>query len=426
MIEATHEKLPCGIEYAVLPLPHRHVVTFQIRILSGTVVEPEDKLGLARLVEETIDKGTAQFSGRALSDAFDTIGAARTSGTGRETITLSCTVLPEHFEKAVSLYADFLRTATFPDDAFRVAVDLAQQELDALEDDAHSMADKLMGPHVFGPVLGRHPLGERDTLNQITRDDLLQYWQSYGCAGRMLVSVTGAVEPARVADVFERHFAGFGDSEPLGREPVPLAFTPGITHHDKQLEQEQIGIAWPGVDLTHDSFPTQQVLLGVLSGGMSGRLFTEVREKQGLVYWVSAWQDTPRGSGMLFLGASTTPERCEKTYTTLLREVDRLAADIEQDELDRAITGIVAGQETRGDSTRARCAELGGDLFFYGQPIPREEKLAKVQAVTVKDIRAYLDAHPRDELCVLTLGPKALQPNAPSMVASDSPAGDTA
>ena len=79
---------------------------------------------------------------------------------------------------------------------------------------------------------------------------------------------------------------------------MPVSFSASTTHYDKELEQEHIGICWPGVDATSKDFRVQQVALGVLSGGMSGRLFTEVREKQGLVYWVGAWQETPRGSGM--------------------------------------------------------------------------------------------------------------------------------
>jgi predicted Zn-dependent peptidase len=111
---------------------------------------------------------------------------------------------------------------------------------------------------------------------------------------------------------------------------------------------------------------------------------------------------------MVFLGASTTPERCDQTFTALLREVDRLSEDLVQDELDRAVTGIVASQETRGDATRARCAELASDLFFFGRPVPPEEKVAKLQAVTIDDIRRYLAENPRDRLCVLTLGPRPL------------------
>ncbi|MGB2987994.1 MAG: pitrilysin family protein [Phycisphaerae bacterium] len=408
MTDFVHDHLPCGIEYGVLPLPRRRVVSFQIRVLAGLCSEPADKLGLARLVEETLDKGTQKRTGRELSDAFDVIGASHRSATGRETTAFTCTVLPEHFEQAVALHAEFLRTPTFPEEAFGVNVELAKQELMAIEDDAHGLTEKLIAKQAYGPLLGRHPLGERETLERIGRDDLENHWQSHFRAGRMLVAVAGAVDPKQVADVFQKHFDGFGDAARDGRATFPVEFSARATHHPKDLEQEQIGICWPGVDATHDAFPTQRVMLGILSGGMSGRLFTEVREKQGLVYWVAAWQETPRGAGMVFLGASTTPDRCDQTYETLLKEVDRLADDIEQDELDRAITGIVAHHETRGDSTRARCAELANDLFFFGRYLSDEEKIAKVEAVTVDGIRRYLTAYPRDQLCVLTLGPRPL------------------
>ena len=114
----------------------------------------------------------------------------------------------------------------------------------------------------------------------------------------------------------------------------------------------------------------------------------------------------------MFLGASTTPDRCQQTHATLLREVDRLADSIGQDELERAVTGIVAGRETRGDTTRARCGELANDLFFFGHPVPDEKKIAQVQAVTIDDIRRFLTAYPRDRLCSMTLGPRPLTESA--------------
>ncbi len=408
MISTTHGFLPNGIEYGVATLPHRHVVSFQIRLLAGASCDPDGRLGLARLTEETIDKATQNFTGRQLSDAFDAIGAGRGSGTGRESITFSCTVLPEHVERAVELHAEILRRPTFPDEQVRVAVDLAKQELFALQDDPQALADKLMGPLAYGPRLGRHTLGEVETLERITRVDLERFWRTYFQAGRIAFVIAGPVERARVVELLARHFDGFGDAGRLGRESFPLVFSPVTKHHDKDLKQEQIAICWPGVDATHREFPVQQAIIGILSGGMSGRLFTEVREKRGLVYWVGAWQETPRGAGLMFLGASTTPERCDVTYKTLLNEVDRLSEDLTNEELDRAVTGIVTSQETRGDTTRARCGEIASDLFFFGRPVPIEEKIARLQAVTVGDIHKYLATHPRNKLCVLTVGPRPL------------------
>ncbi len=408
MNEIVHRQLPSGLEYGVTPLPDRHVVSFQIRILAGMSNEPPALLGLARLVEDTLDKGTEAYTAQGLADAFDAIGAGRQSGAGRETTTFTCTVLPEHFERALELHAELLRRPTFPADAVAVNVQLTKQELIALDDDPQSLVDKLISRQAYGAVAGRHALGEHETLGRITKADLVDFWRRHFHAGRIVVAVAGAIDAGRVADALTRYFDGFGDPGRAGRGAMPIVFDPRTAHHDKALEQEHIAICWPGVEATHDSFPVQQVTLGILSGGMSGRLFTEVREKRGLVYWVGAWQETPRGAGMMFLGASTTPERCDMTYATLLREVDRLAEDIEQDELDRAITGIVATQETRGDATRSRCTELASDLFFFGRPVPIEEKLAKIQAVRIEDIRRYLALHPRNRLCVVTLGPRPL------------------
>lgn len=408
MGDSAHGFLPNGVEYGVVTLPSRHVVSFQIRILAGVCSEPSDRLGLARIVEETIDKGTQRFTGRGLSDAFDAIGAGKNSGTGRETITFGCTVLREHFDRALELHADFLRTPTFPRDQVSVAADLARQELFALQDDPQALSDKLMAPLVYGPTLGRHPLGDLDTLSQISRDDVENYWRRFFCAGRMVVAVAGPEGPEAVTKLISKHFDGFGDPSRIGRDSVRVEFSPGVHHHHKDLQQQQISLCWPGVDATHAEFPAQQATIGILSGGMSGRLFTEVREKRGLVYWVSAWQETPRGAGLMFMGASTTPERCDQTYATLLSEVDRLSEDVTVDELNRAVTGIVTPQETRGETTRARCGEIATDIFFFGRPISQEERVGRLLAVTIDDVRNYLNRHPRDRRCVLTLGPRPL------------------
>ena len=401
-----HEMLPCGVECAVLQLPHRHIVSLQLRVLAGCCSEPADLLGLARMVEETIDKGTQSHSGPQLSDAFDAIGASRNSGTGRETTTFTCTVLPEHVERAVELHAEFLRRPTFPQDAVDVSLELARQEFTALEDDPHGLLDKFLSRQAYGPLLGRHALGEPDTVDRIVRESIENHWRTYFHAGRIMVAVAGPVEPRRILDVLERHFAGFGGAKREGRTSYPVEFSAQTVHWQKELEQEHIGICWPAVAVTDEWHPTQQVIVGVLSGGMSGRLFTEVREKRGLVYWVSAWHETPRGTGMMFMGASTTPERCDQTYEALLREVDRLGEDVTQSELQRAQTGILAAWETRGDTTRSRCAELLGDLFFFGRPVAVEEKIEKIKAVSVSRIKDYLDTHPRDRLSVVTLGPR--------------------
>lgn len=409
MSEHTHLQLACGIELAVLHLPQRRAEALDIRVLAGLADEPADRLGLARLVEETLDKGTQQRDGRALSDAFDEIGAMTSSWCGREMTAFSALVLPEYFARCVELHAEFLRTPTFPTDACEVAVELGRQELLTLNDDVQALCDKYIARQALGPILGRHSAGERATLDATTREDFLRFWRENYAAGRMIISAAGPLEPQVVAECVERCFAGFGSTERANRAPRAVEFQAIATHHAKDTEQEQISIALRGVPVNHADRPAERLLLGVLGGGMSARLFTEVREKQGLAYWVGAWSENPRGSGLLLVGAATTPQRCQQTYDTLLRELQRAAGDVSAEEVERALAGFLVRADVRGDQTRTRCSEQADDLIHFGRPVPMEEKLDRLRAVTFEQVRdfaaRYVARAPRS---VVTLGPEPL------------------
>ena len=403
-----HRKLAGGIEFAALPLPGRHIAAYEIRVFAGLSNEPADLGGLARVVEDSISKGTEQRSAQDMTDAFDAMGAQTGSGVGRESMVFRCTCLPEYVEHALGLHAEMLRTPSFPDEYVEVAVELSKQELSSLEDDPGDLARKLIGPHAFGEVMGRHELGTEESLSRINRDTVTQYWQSCFAASRMQIVIGGEIDVEKTAARIDQLFGGFG-SAASSNGTTATQFSPGKRHQHKELEQEHILICWPGVPVDHDDYPTQRITLGVLGEGMSSRLFAEVREKQGLVYWVGAWDEHPRGAGRLFMGASTTPARCDQTYRTLLREVDRLSEDVSEEEIERTKVGIIAKTQTHGDITRARVSELSSEISYSGRPVPLAEQNAKLTAVTIADVKEYLHAHPRTDLCVQTLGPRALE-----------------
>lgn len=404
-----HRTLDCGVELAALQLPGRRTAAYDLRVFAGLVHEPADRLGLAGTLEETIDKGTQRYTAQQMTDAFDAIGAQASSRVGRESTIFRCACLPEYIEQALELHAEMLRRPTFPEEFCRVAVELGKQELTALEDDPGELSRRLIAPHAYGPLLGRHELGTAESLESIRRDDVLEYWQRNFSARRMQIAVGGAVDVDRFARRVDELFGGFGDGAAANTNGCRLEFSPGVRHQMKELEQQHMLICWPGLSMTHADAPVEQLVLAMLSDGMSSRLFVEVREKQGLVYWVNAWDEHPRQAGMLFMGASTTPARCDQTFRTLLREVDRLGEDVTEEELRRAKTGIIAKSQTHGDITRARVGELSGDLFHYGRPMPVEEKNRKIEAVTISDVRRYLKDNRRDKLCVLTLGTRPLE-----------------
>jgi predicted Zn-dependent peptidase len=406
---SVHRRLDCGIELAVMPMPGRTIAALEIRVLAGYAHEDAAHLGVAYVAGEAVSKGTAHFDARGLSDAFDAIGASHGTFTGRETLGFSSLCLPEFLPRLIELHAEMICTPSFPPDACETAVELSRQSLSALEDDPQELAKKLLHRQAYGEPLGRHVLGEAETLARIGRAEILAHWERQFAASRMLVGVAGAVDADRVAKLLERCFAGLGTSDGGGPSWFPLEFRPGRRHLDKELEQEQVALCFPGSAVVDPDHPVEQVLVGVLAGGMSARLFTEIREKQGLVYWVGAWSDQPRRGGMIHVGASSTPQNVSRTYTTILRELDRVGEDVTPSEVQRAITGIVARTQTQGDVTRARANQLVNDLFFYGHPVPTEEKLARIRSVTSEDIARYLMNHKRDALSVITLGPAPIE-----------------
>ncbi len=403
-----HARLNCGIELALDHLAERSTVSMTYRMLTGVADEPAERTGIGSIVERTLSKGTRKYDGPALADAFDRLGAQWGSASGRQSMAVRVLCLPEFTLDTVALVAELLCRPTFRDDACRVALDLAQQELRQLEDDPDELLRQLVQSLTLGPVYGRHIGGTAESLARISADAVREHWRTNFHAGAMQVAVAGAVDFLALQARLEECFAGFGEAAPRGRGDADYTFEPGRAHRHKDLEQQYIGLTLEGLPRQHPDFAVEQVAIAVLAGGMSGRLFTEVREKQGLVYWVGAWHEQPRGKGVIHLGASTTPERCEKTYQTLLRELARLGEDLTEAETRRARDGMIAHLETEDDLTRARAGGLSDDLFHYGRPIGLAPRVEALRQVTVGRVEAYARQLDPKRICVATLGPKPL------------------
>lgn len=405
-----HQTLDSGIEYAVDVLPQRQTVALTFRMLVGVANDPPELTGLSSLVEQTLSKGTKNYDGQALADAFDRLGARWSTASGRQTTIARVLCLPEFIHDVIPLVAEMFCRPAFPDDACNVAIELARQDLRRMQDEPFDLLRLLMAELTLGPVFGRYVGGTEQSLGHITPDHIRDHWKQHYAAGRMQVTAAGPIDTDALANTINEAFTNFGSAEPVGRITLDHDITPTRRHQHKELEQQYIGLALPGLPRTDPGFPIEQVLVGVLSGGMSGRLFTEVREKQGLVYWVGAWHEQPRGKGVLQLGASTTPQRCDQTYETLIRELTRISDDLTDVEVTRARDGLIAHYETEDDLTRARAGSLAEDLFHFGRPIGRQARIAALRAVDLPQVRDYAAQLRLDQICTGTVGPVNLAP----------------
>lgn len=397
------ETLANGLRLAVEPQPWNPGLSFTILVPVGAVNDPPDMLGAASMLETWLWKGAGSRDARAFADSLDALGVSRQSGTGTEYTTFSASLLPESFAAALELYADLLIRPLLPDEAFESVRALALQELAAIEDQpARKMMQKLRR-EVFVSPHGQPVEGERESLLAMTPSGLRgEYHRRYGPQGAVL-AVAGGIAAAEVVEVAEKSlgaWTGGLDKETPVRLSKPHAF-----HIQQETEQVHIGLFYEDVPPGDYDFYAARLAASILSGGMSSRLFTEVREKRGLVYSVGATPGSVKGFGYLVAYAGTMPDRAKETLRVMRQVIYNLREGVTRAELERAKIGLRADLVLAGESSRARSSALARDLFILGRARDLEEVEAEVMDVTLERINQFLDRHPYDNPWIGSLGP---------------------
>ncbi len=407
MAEIRTHTFPNGLTLAVEEQPWNPGVSFTILVPAGAVTDPEGLEGASSVLESWLWKGAGTRDARSFAQALDALGVRRASGAGLEYTTFSASLLAPHLGEALALYADLLQRPWLPEEEFEAVRLLALQELAALEDQPSKKLFVHLRRAVFTSPHGRDAAGRRKDLLAMTPDALrADYARRYGARG-VVIGVCGGVRFEEVRELVEAHWGEWTGGAP--ELPAVALSEPHTLHVPQDTAQVQIGLFYTDVPPTHPEFYTARLAAEVLSGGMASRLFTEVREKRGLVYAVSASPGSVGGMGYLAAYAGTTPERAAETLRVLTREIARLSEGVSADELARAKVGVRSALVMQGESSRARAAALARDWFVLGRVRSLEEIEREVEAVTLERINRFLEAHPYERPWVGTLGAQPVE-----------------
>lgn len=404
-IDAT---LSNGVRFVGERIERSEAVALAVRVSAGSKDDPGNKLGLADLVQETLLKGTRKRDARALSDAFDFYGIQHNEQTFTESTVLQLRCLPEHLGRALGLLREVLSQPSFPEKECATARIMAVQSLKRLEDEPLSKVFVLLKELYFGTEWGHVELGSETTVPEVSRSDIEAFWKAHYIPAGTVVSAAGKFDPAALQKELETLLANSGPAWPQESPPPPPANHLG-KHAYKDSQQTQIALAFPAVPRSHPAYYTARVAVGVLAGGMSARLFTEVREKRGLVYAVGAQAISLRGSGAIYAFAGTTAPRAAETLQVLKAELVRLGLDATQEEMDRAKVGLKARMLMDQESTYHRAREMLDDVFLENRIVPVSEVVQRIDAVTIEDIKAYWNSHPVEPGALVVLGREALE-----------------
>ena len=396
----------------VEPIPGSRSIVLVFRFAFGAKDDPLDRLGMARIVEETLFKGTPSRDARSVFDAFDNLGVRRGSATGVEYTEFRAQLLPRHFPAAIELYSEVFKSASFPDEAVEAAKSLTLEEIKRLEDNPVQQVLYLTYQAGLGDPMGRMPLGDPETVSVIAPPGVRNCWTTYCNPERLLISVAGGLGLSEILEKIDAIFGQWSSGEEDSDEVHHVSVASRTVHHQKQSEQQHIGMLFSAVPRGHDLYYPGQLFVTILSGSGSSRLFTEVREKRGLAYSVAAFYRARRGGGLVALYAGTTPERADETLAVCQREIERVAEDLSPEELERAKTIVKGRILTTGDLPEGRAGGLAEDLFLEGRPRSLDELTRRIDEVRLEQIPAYLEAFPPNPRTLVTLGPRSLE--APS------------
>lgn len=396
-----------GLTLLAEPMRSLESAAFTLRIPGGSVHEPEGRGGLAVMTNEMTLRGCGDRDSRKFVEDLDTLGVQRGDSVADALAGYSGATLAANLVPALAIYADVLRRAHLPDDELDSVRMMALQELAGIEDEPgqRSMQElrKLHYPHPWG----RRSQGERAALESITLDEIRGHYERCFRPNGAVISVAGKIEWPKIRDEVERLFGDWQISPNDLVEEKPRSER--RKHIDHESNQTHIAVAYDSIPYKHPDYFQAWGAVGVLSGGMSARLFTEVREKRGLCYTVSASQATLKERGSVLCYSSTSAERAQETLDVLLGELVRLAKGVEPHELDRLKARIKSGLIMQQESSMSRSSSIARDWYLLDRVRTVDEIESAVDALSADSINAYLKQNPPRDFTVVTLGPKSLE-----------------
>jgi predicted Zn-dependent peptidase len=399
-------KFENGLTFVAEELPAMQSAAMTLMLAAGAAGDPIHRCGSATVLADLVLRGAGDRDSRQLTDYLDSLGLQRAAGVGVHHARFGCAGMAARVVQSLEVYADIVRRPRLPQDGFAAAVDLAMQSLAGLEDDPRQKLLVKLRERFLPSPLGRNPTGNPADLAKLTLAICRADWQRRYQPHEAILSVAGNIHFPAVRDEIGRRLGDWAGSPPPALRLTP----PGKpVHHERQeSEQTHIGIAYPSVPETDSDYYVVRLAIEALSGGMSGRLFTEIREKRGLCYSVWAGYTATKEMGGILAYAGSSNERAQATLDCLIGEIHRLAEGITAAELDRAKTGLKAATIMQGESTSARAGAIAHDYFMRGRVRTLDEIKSQIDRVSVERVNEYLKRNAPGPFTIVTVGPKAL------------------
>jgi predicted Zn-dependent peptidase len=399
--------MPNGMVVLGEPMPGVESVAFEFMLPAGAAWMPPGYGGVANVISDWVFRGAGAWDSRKLSDALDGLGLQRATSIGSSHLTLGAALESSNLAQALALYADVILHPHLSDEQFEPARQLIMEELRSLDDEPRQKVMLELRRQFYPEPLGRSTMGDLGDLEFLTAEKTREIASSYLDVAQIIFSVAGKYDFDAVCRQLE---SVFGPEE--GRPLIPReigARGPRYTHIPNEGAQVHIGLMTATAKFVDKEYYDARTAVSVLSGGMSARLFTEVREKRGLCYAVAAKYHSLKEAAGIICYAGTTPDKAQETYDVIVGEFRRLAEGIDEEELTRAKVGLKSAVILHSESSGSRASAIGSDYYLLGRVRPLEEIKERIEATSVASVLGFLRDNPFRDFTVVTVGPREVR-----------------
>ncbi|HEY1247049.1 MAG TPA: pitrilysin family protein [Hyphomicrobiaceae bacterium] len=373
-------RLPNGMRVVSCEMPHLETVSMGIWVGVGARHETAPEQGISHLLEHMAFKGTQRRTALAIAEEIEAVGGELNAATSLETTAYYSRVLAGDIPLALDILADILQSPRHSEEELEREREVILQEIAATRDSPDEIAYELLQEVAFpDQAIGRPILGTAASVRGFKPTDLRRFLEANYRANRMVLSAAGKIEHAELVRHAEALFGRMNGGE--GGRFESARYGGGTRTSAKPFEQSHFLLAFEGPSYAHDGYYTAQVFSALFGGGMSSRLFQEVREKRGLVYAIHSFSHSYRDGGLFGIYAGTGEDEAAELMPVLCDETMRLADGLSAGELARAKAQMKAGLLMSLESTGARCEQMATHMLVHGTPFDPAEIVRRVEAV---------------------------------------------
>ena len=379
-----------GIRVVTHEMPHLETVSLGVWISAGSRHERADQHGISHMLEHMAFKGTTSRSARDIAYEVEAVGGDINAATSFESTAYTVRVMKNDVPLGMNILGDILSNPRFADEEISREHGVIIQEIGAARDIPDDLVFDMFQEAAFpDQPLGRPILGTPETVRSFGAADLRDYMGEHYLGGSTVISAAGAIVHSELVELAKRNFAGFKASkkaDPVGQSKA--AYKGGEALHARDLEQTHILIGFKGMPYSDDDFYATQVLSGILGGGMSSRLFQEVREKRGLCYSVYAFHWAFHDAGLFGVYAATGNDQLAELTPVLCQELRRTMSDITAEEVARVRAQVRTGIALSLESSGTRAGQIARQIMLFDRIIPVQEIVDKIEKIDEEQVMA--------------------------------------